>query len=503
MQIKTALISVYDKTNIIDLAEFLVDRGIQIIATHSTYNTLKEANISSIEISKYTDYPEILNGRVKTLHPKVYAGILNKRNNHEMDTHKFVINNIDLVIVNLYPFTRTVSNVSSTEDDIIEHIDIGGISLLRAAGKNFHHVTVISNINDYQNLKQELINNNNSTTLKYRQHLAKKAFILTSTYDAEIYNWFNNNEQFPESFIIHGNKIQNLRIGENPHQKAALYTSNANTNFPIEQLHGKELSYNNIIDIEAAINIVYEFQMPAVSIIKHNNPCGVAIADNITEAYNKAIACDPRSSFGGIIALNDNVNLEIAHKISNLFIEVVIAPSFDNEALDLLKVKKNIRLLLFKPFNVENITFKSVIGGFLVQERNNNNITFNDFKQVTQLPVSHNTISDLLFAWKVCKHVKSNSIVIARNGCTIGIGAGQMSRIDSVDIAIRKAKDCTNSVLASDGFFPFEDNIILSAKANIIAIVQPGGSIRDKIIIQEADNQKIAMFFTNIRNFYH
>ncbi|KJV69459.1 bifunctional phosphoribosylaminoimidazolecarboxamide formyltransferase/IMP cyclohydrolase [Candidatus Neoehrlichia procyonis] len=503
MEIKTAIISVYDKTNIIDLAKFLVERNIKIIATHSTYETLKEANISATEISEYINYPEILNGRVKTLHPKIYSGILNKRNEHDKEIHKLAISNIDLVIVNLYPFIKIVSNTSSTENDIIENIDIGGISLIRAAGKNFHYVTVISNINDYQDLKQELINNNNSTTLKYRQYLAKKAFALTSTYDADIYNWFSSSEQFPEKLIIHGNKVQNLRIGENPHQKAALYTSCPNKSFPIEQLHGKELSHNNITDIESAINIVYEFQVPAVSIIKHNNPCGVAIADNITEAYNKAIACDTKSSFGGIIALNKSVNSDIAQKISDLFIEVVIAPEFDQQALELLKTKKNIRLLLFKPSNAANIVLKSVIGGFLAQERNNNNILSHDFKQVTKLSASQDIISDLLFAWKVCKYVKSNAIVIARNGSTLGIGAGQMSRIDSVKIAISKAKNCTNSVLASDGFFPFEDSIIISSQANITAIVQPGGSIRDKTIIQEADKHKISMFFTNIRNFYH
>ncbi|CAI28321.1 Bifunctional purine biosynthesis protein purH [Ehrlichia ruminantium str. Gardel] len=504
MKINRAIISVYDKTNIVKLAKFLIEQKVEIIATSSTYKILVDAGLQVIEVSDYTKFPEIMDGRVKTLHPKIHGGILSNRNSHTEESSKFNIQNIDLVIVNLYPFSQVASIKTSTDDQIIEQIDIGGITLLRSAAKNFNNVTVLSDINDYDTLQTEMTNNNNETTLSYRKHLAAKAFAITSTYDSIIHNWLNNNTQdiLPNTFAIHGNKVQDLRCGENPHQKGAFYSASADK-YPLKQLHGKQLSYNNIVDIEAAINIVAEFTEPAAVIIKHSNPCGAATADDITSAYNKAFACDPKSSFGGIVALNREINEEIAEKINQIFIEVVVGPSITDKAIEIIQKKKNVRIILSTEYNLPKYTIKNVSGGFLLQESNTNRLSEKDLIQVTNFPVSPDIISNLLFAWKICKHVKSNAIVIARDHRAIGVGAGQMSRVDSLEIAIKKSQDCTGAVLASDAFFPFTDSILLSASAKINAIIQPGGSLRDQEVIEEANNQKIAMFFTNIRNFYH
>ncbi|GAT77735.1 bifunctional phosphoribosylaminoimidazolecarboxamide formyltransferase/IMP cyclohydrolase [Ehrlichia ruminantium] len=504
MKINRAIISVYDKTNIVKLAKFLIEQKVEIIATSSTYKILVDAGLQVIEVSDYTKFPEIMGGRVKTLHPKIHGGILSNRNSHTEESNKFNIQNIDLVIVNLYPFSQVASIKTSTDDQIIEQIDIGGITLLRSAAKNFNNVTVLSDINDYDTLQTEMTNNNNETTLSYRKHLAAKAFAITSTYDSIIHNWLNNNTQdiLPNTFVIHGNKVQDLRCGENPHQKGAFYSASADK-YPLKQLHGKQLSYNNIVDIEAAINIVAEFTEPAAVIIKHSNPCGAATADDITSAYSKAFACDPKSSFGGIVALNREINEEIAEKINQIFIEVVVGPSITDKAIEIIQKKKNVRIILSTEYNLPKYTIKNVSGGFLLQESNTNRLSEKDLIQVTNFPVSPDIISNLLFAWKICKHVKSNAIVIARDHRAIGVGAGQMSRVDSLEIAIKKSQDCTGAVLASDAFFPFTDSILLSASAKISAIIQPGGSLRDQEVIEEANNQKIAMFFTNIRNFYH
>ncbi|QLK55515.1 bifunctional phosphoribosylaminoimidazolecarboxamide formyltransferase/IMP cyclohydrolase [Ehrlichia ruminantium] len=504
MKINRAIISVYDKTNIVKFAKFLIEQKVEIIATSSTYKILVDAGLQVIEVSDYTKFPEIMDGRVKTLHPKIHGGILSNRNSHTEESNKFNIQNIDLVIVNLYPFSQVASIKTSTDDQIIEQIDIGGITLLRSAAKNFNNVTVLSDINDYDTLQTEMTNNNNETTLSYRKHLAAKAFAITSTYDSIIHNWLNNNTQdiLPNTFAIHGNKVQDLRCGENPHQKGAFYSASADK-YPLKQLHGKQLSYNNIVDIEAAINIVAEFTEPAAVIIKHSNPCGAATADDITSAYNKAFACDPKSSFGGIVALNREINEEIAEKINQIFIEVVVGPSITDKAIEIIQKKKNVRIILSTEYNLPKYTIKNVSGGFLLQESNTNRLSEKDLIQVTNFPVSPDIISNLLFAWKICKHVKSNAIVIARDHRAIGVGAGQMSRVDSLEIAIKKSQDCTGAVLASDAFFPFTDSILLSASAKISAIIQPGGSLRDQEVIEEANNQKIAIFFTNIRNFYH
>ncbi|OEY87033.1 bifunctional phosphoribosylaminoimidazolecarboxamide formyltransferase/IMP cyclohydrolase [Wolbachia pipientis] len=503
MQIKRALISVYDKTSIVDLASFLIQQNIEILSTGNTYKALSNAGIKTKEVSDYTGFPEIFDGRVKTLHPKIYGGILFDRIKHTPEIQNLDIQPIDLLIVNLYPFSRAVTD-NLNEEQIIEQIDIGGVALIRAAAKNFHFVTVVSNIQDYALLKTELKKNNNETTLEYRQYLATKAFTLTAYYDLNIYSWFSSNTELPECFMLYGNKVQELRYGENPHQKAAFY-SNKFSQYPLERIHGKELSYNNIVDIESAIDIVSEFDKPVAVIIKHTNPCGVATDNNILAAYKKALLCDKTSSFGGIVAFNREVNLQLAKELSDIFLEVIITPSISSDAFEMLTKKKNLRIILYKALECNmRYQIKNVTGGFLVQENNNHKINVGKIEQVTSCSVTENEKNDLIFAWKICKHVKSNAIIIAKDECTVGIGAGQTSRIDSVNIAIKKAGErCKNAVLASEAFFPFSDSIIESVKHGIKAIIQPGGSLKDQEVIETANNNKIAMFFTGIRNFSH
>lgn len=502
MKIKRALISVYDKTNIIDLASFLMQQQIEILSTGNTYKALSDAGIKTQEVSDYTQFPEILGGRVKTLHPKIHGGILCNREKHKTEIQNLGIEPIDLLITNLYPFWETVSS-GSNEEQIIEQIDIGGVALIRAAAKNFRFTSVISSIQDYEALKAEMIKNNNETTLEYRKYLATKAFALTAQYDSNIYSWFlsqDKDNELPEIFALYGSKAQELRYGENPHQKAAFY-SNQFTKYPLEKIHGKELSYNNIVDIESALNIISEFQEPAAVIIKHNNPCGAAVSDSALKAYEKALSCDEISSFGGIVAFNREIDLKLAEKLNEIFLEVVIAPSVNSEALKVLQKKKNMRVIINKSFRQnEKYQVKNVVGGFLVQE--NNNHAMGEISQVTECTTKEK--EDLIFAWKICKHVKSNAIVIAKGGCAIGIGAGQTSRIDSVNIAVKKAGEkCKGAVLASDAFFPFPDSIVESAKYGITAIIQPGGSLKDQDVIAAANENKIAMFFTGVRNFLH
>ncbi|MCM1001318.1 MAG: bifunctional phosphoribosylaminoimidazolecarboxamide formyltransferase/IMP cyclohydrolase [Wolbachia endosymbiont of Melophagus ovinus] len=506
MEVKRALISVYDKTNIIDLASFLTKQQIKILSTGNTYKILSDAGIKTQEVSDYTRFPEILSGRVKTLHPKIHGGILCDREKHKKEMQDLGIEPIDLLIINLYPFWETV-NSCSNEEQIIEQIDIGGVALIRAAAKNFHFTSVISSTQDYETLKAEMVKNNNETTLEYRKHLATKAFALTACYDSNIYSWFlsrSKSNELPEFFALYGRKAQELRYGENPHQKAAFY-SNQFTKYPLEKLHGKELSYNNIVDIESALNIVSEFQEPAAVIIKHNNPCGAAVGDSALEAYEKALSCDEISSFGGIVALNREVDLRLAEKLSEIFLEVVIAPSINDEALKILQRKKNLRVIVHSSLQQNaKCQIKNVTGGFLVQENNNHTIKAEEIAQVTKRAATEKEKEDLIFAWKICKHVKSNAIVIAKDGCAIGIGAGQTSRIDSVNIAVKKAGErCKSAVLASDAFFPFPDSIVESAKHGITAIIQPGGSLKDQDVIAAANENKIAMFFTGIRSFFH
>ncbi|XGA08015.1 MAG: bifunctional phosphoribosylaminoimidazolecarboxamide formyltransferase/IMP cyclohydrolase [Wolbachia endosymbiont of Xenopsylla cheopis] len=502
--IKRALISVYNKTNIVDLAFFLLEQEVEIISTGNTHKTLLEAGINTQEVSDYTGFPEILDGRVKTLHPKVHGGILNNRKQHNAEIDRLNIESIDLLIINLYPFLQASSDVNLSEEQVIEQIDIGGVALMRAAAKNFHFVTIISEIGDYSILKEQMRANYGSTTLEYRKQLAAKAFAITSSYDSYIYNWLENkSDDLPKFFISHGQKVQDLRCGENPHQKAAFY-SDKFTQYPLEKCYGsKDLSYNNIVDIEAAIKIVAEFAEPAAAIIKHTNPCGVALGNDIFNAYKKALLCDEVSSFGGVVALNREIESELAEEINKMFIEVVIAPSISREALAVLQKKKNLRIIISKSYKQNKYNIKNVTGGFLVQESNLHQLTIKEMKQVTKRSATEMEKNELLFAWKVCKHVKSNAIVIAKNQSAIGIGAGQMSRIDSVKIAIEKAGNCQGAILASDAFFPFSDSIIQSANAGITAIIQPGGSVKDKEVIEEADKNNIAMLFTGIRSFCH
>ncbi len=503
MKIKRALISVYNKTDIVDLGSFLIQQNIEILSTGNTYKVLSCAGIKTTEVSGYTGFPEILDGRVKTLHPKVHGAVLCDREKHATEIQNLDIQPIDLLIVNLYPFSQAVNDNLSAKE-IIEQIDIGGVALIRSAAKNFRFTTVITSIQDYDALKTELQENNNETTIEYRKHLATKAFALTAQYDLNIYNWFLSDTELPEFFALYGNKVQKLRYGENPHQKAAFY-SNKLSKYPLEKIHGKELSYNNIVDIESAINISSEFDKPAAVIIKHNNPCGAATGDSILEAYKRALLCDKVSSFGGIVALNREVDLQLAKELSNIFLEVIVVPSITSDALEVLYVKKNLRIIIYKDLQYDmTYQVKNVTGGFLVQESNNYKINVAEIKQITSCSITKEEKADLIFAWKVCKHVKSNAIVIAKGECIIGIGAGQTSRIDSINIAIKQAgAKCRGAVLASDAFFPFPDSIVKSAEYGIKAIIQPGGSLKDQEVITTAENNKIAMFFTGIRNFSH
>ncbi|WCR53129.1 MAG: Bifunctional purine biosynthesis protein PurH [Wolbachia endosymbiont of Ctenocephalides orientis wCori] len=506
MKIKRALISVYDKTNIINIASFLIEQQVDILSTGNTHKVLSEAGIKTQEVSDYTQFPEILNGRVKTLHPKIHGGILCDREKHSEEMQNLGIEPIDLLITNLYPFWEMV-NKNANEEEIIEQIDIGGVALIRAAAKNFHFTSVISSIQDYEILKVEMMKNNNGTTLEYRRYLATKAFALTAQYDSNIHSWFlsqDKGRELPEFFTLYGHKTQELRYGENPHQRAAFY-SNEFGQYPLEKLHGKELSYNNIVDIESALNIISEFEEPAAVIIKHNNPCGAAIGSNALDAYKKALSCDEVSSFGGIVAVNQEVDSSLAEELKKIFLEVVIAPSINDEALKILQEKKNLRIILHKSLK-QNVKYqiKTVIGGFLVQESNNHKIKIEEMHELTKHPVTEEEKKDLIFAWKICKHVKSNAIVIAKDGCAIGIGAGQTSRIDSVNIAVKKAGEKSKgAALASDAFFPFADSITESAKHGITSIIQPGGAMKDQEVIEAANKSKIAIFFTGIRNFSH
>ncbi|MEH0831099.1 bifunctional phosphoribosylaminoimidazolecarboxamide formyltransferase/IMP cyclohydrolase [Anaplasma bovis] len=510
MEAKVALLSLSDKSQAENLAKVLVENSFRILSTKNTCAVLREAGLDPIEVSDYTGFEEIMGGRVKTLHPKIFAGILCNRDKHEKEAKEHGISNIDLVVVDLYPFKQRMSMGDVCEENMVEYIDIGGVSLLRAAAKNFQYVTVISDVKDYDSLIRELKEHNGSTTIEYRRRMAMKAFAVTASYDASIHLWMSSNCApgiLPDEIVIHGSKVQNLRSGENPHQVAAAYSTGAGeeVGLPIVQIHGKELSFNNIVDIESAIKIVEEFDLPAASVIKHANPCGVAVTHtNVDDAYDRAISCDPRSSFGGIIAVNGKISESTARKMSSIFIEAVIARDFDAAALEVLRAKKNLRIIKYKPYKAGTLVFKSSMGrGLLVQEPDTSVLKIQDLKQVTEKGVGEDLLEDLLFAWRVCKHVKSNAIVVARDRRAIGIGAGQMSRIDSVEIAVRKAGNCAGAVMASDAFFPFADSIRQAVSVGISAIVQPGGSMRDEEVIEAANSSGVAMYFTGVRVFCH
>jgi phosphoribosylaminoimidazolecarboxamide formyltransferase / IMP cyclohydrolase len=511
--IKTALISVSDKTGLIELAKTLLSQGVELISTGGTSAALMQAGLAVKDVSNLTGFPEIMDGRVKTLHPKVHGGLLNVRGNadHEKAKAAHDISNIDLLVVNLYPFEATVAK-NADWDETIENIDVGGPAMIRAAAKNHESVTVVVDPADYDTISQEIATHK-STTLATRKKLAAKAFSRTAAYDTAIANWFNaqNGEATPDFFTIGGPRIQTLRYGENPHQAAALYkTSDKRLGIAdAEQVQGKELSYNNINDADAALEALREFMEPACVIVKHANPCGVAIAENPLAAYAKALACDTTSAFGGIIAFNRILDGKTAAEIVKLFTEVIIAPGADTEARTILSTKKNLRLLILNGLDqpqASTTIVRSIAGGLLVQTSDAMSIDQMILKVVSKRQPSPQELADLRFAFRVAKHVKSNAIVFAKEGATMGIGAGQMSRIDSTRIAVRKSADAAGvagSVLASDAFFPFADGIEAAAAAGATAIIQPGGSMKDDEVIKAADAAGLAMIFTGVRHFKH
>ena len=523
--IKRALISVSDKKGIVKFASALNNVGIKIISTGGTFSELKNANIEVKDVSSVTNFPEILDGRVKTLHPKIHGGLLNIRNNknHQKTINEQKIENIDLLVVNLYPFEDTIKKKSDYKT-CIENIDIGGPAMIRAAAKNHESVGVIVDPNDYDEIINEINDNDLSLTEETLKKLALKAFARTAAYDSTISNWLSNELDIPlgKYKSIGGIQHQSLRYGENPHQKAKFYNDGSNVCGLItaNQIQGKELSYNNINDTNAAFELVSEFDPnleSAVAIIKHANPCGVATGDSLNSAYKKALRCDSVSAFGGIIALNKELDVGTAKEISEIFTEVIITPSISDEAKNILSSKKNLRILITGGLadpEKSGISIKSVAGGFLVQTKDNIIIDKENLKVVTKRQPSDQELDDLLFAFKVAKHVKSNAIVYAKDGSTVGIGAGQMNRLDSSRIAARKSDDAAKminleeplavgSVVASDAFFPFADGLMAAADAGVTAIIQPGGSIRDDEVIEAANNADLAMLFTGIRHFNH
>ena len=510
--IKRALISVYDKTGIVSLAKALVKNGIEIFSTGGTAIALKKAGIPLVEVSKYTGFPELLDGRVKTLHPKIHGGILALRNesSHIKTLKAQGIKEIDLVVVNLYPFEEVYERENAQEKEIIENIDIGGPTMIRSAAKNFASVTVVTNPKDYDLVMRE-IEESGDTTPHTRKNLAYKAFSRTYHYDEAIEHYFRRQLKKAELLDLHYVKVASLRYGENPHQKAAFFRNPLNRDSNITNakvLHGKQLSFNNLVDGDAALELVKEFNRPTVAIIKHNNPCGIASANTIEEALEFAYGVDPMSSFGGVLAINRPLSLEIIQAINHKkwFLEVIIAPKFTKSALDELTKKPNLRLLETGRLKLDlhRRDIKKVAGGILIQTQDTYRVTTKDFKVVTKKKPTPQQIKAMLFAMIVAKHVKSNAIVLAKDETVMGIGAGQMSRVDAVFLACYKAKKrALNCIMASDGFFPFSDGIEMAAKHGIKAIIQPGGSIRDAEVIKRADELGLSMVFTGIRFFRH
>ncbi|MGM8364027.1 bifunctional phosphoribosylaminoimidazolecarboxamide formyltransferase/IMP cyclohydrolase [Virgibacillus sp. W0181] len=508
---KRALISVSNKENIAEFAKGLISLGYEIISTGGTLRLIQEAGIEAENVDSITDFPEILDGRVKTLHPNVHGGLLAKRDNadHEKQLQENNIDPIDLVVVNLYPFKETLAKLGVSDEEIVENIDIGGPTMLRAAAKNFRDVTVVVDPADYESVLEGLKQQN--VNVAKRQQLAAKVFRHTAHYDAMIARYFTEQtrETFPETYTVTYEKVQSLRYGENPHQKAAFYREAQSTTLSLassEQLHGKELSYNNIQDANAALEMVAEYEEPAVVAVKHMNPCGIGLADTISHAFQRAYDADPVSIFGGIIACNREVDEATAEQLSALFLEIVMAPSFTEKAFDILTQKKNIRLLTVEMTKDDQVYNKltTVKGGALVQNSDQGQVTEEQLTCPTERQPSKEEIADLLFSWKAVKHVKSNAIVLAKDKQTIGIGAGQMNRVGAAKIAIEQADSKTKgAVLASDAFFPMPDTVETAAASGITAIIQPGGSKRDQDSIDACNKHGIAMVFTNMRHFKH
>ena len=516
-KIKRALISVSDKSGIVDLANALVNQfNIEIISTGGTLKELVEAGVPAIEISSFTGFPEIMDGRVKTLHPKVHGGILARRDLDQKVMQENDILPIDLVVVNLYPFAETIAKENVTLEMAIENIDIGGPSMVRSSAKNNKYVSIVVDPKDYLPVLDEMKKNDGALTQETRSSLARKAFEHTASYDSTIASYLSSlgSEDFPSSIFGKYKIKEQMRYGENPHQKAAFYIEDTKIKTGLGnaiQIQGKQLSYNNIADTDAAIECVRTFKEPSCVIVKHANPCGVASSDkDITQAYQNAFESDPTSAFGGIIAINRKLDGKTALRINdNQFVEVIVAPGIDEEAKEVLAKKENIRLLDLQTMDdpVRGYKFMSVTDGLLMQETDNGQISEKDFKIVSKRQPTKEEIKDCLFAWKVCKFVKSNAIIFAKDNQTIGIGAGQMSRIDSTQIAASKAKErgfeTKGCSMASDAFFPFRDGIDAATAMGISSIIQPGGSIRDDEVIEAADEANVAMIFTGMRHFRH
>ena len=520
--IRRALFSVSDKSGLVEFAKFLHQRGIELISTGGTAKALKSEGLPVREVAEVTGFPEMLDGRVKTLHPMIHGGLLGVRGNaeHEKTMAEHKIGAIDLIVVNLYPFEETVA-AGADFATCVENIDIGGPAMIRSAAKNHAGVTVVVDPADYAAVIADMKANDGIVTEQTRKQLAARAFARTASYDTAISTWFAGQlgDEYPRWLSFGGKLKQTLRYGENPHQTAALYvTGDKRAGVATAmQVQGKELSYNNINDTDAACELVAEFSSPACAIIKHANPCGVALGANCLDAYTKALACDPVSAFGGIIALNRSIDGPTAAKITELFTEVVIAPGADDDAKAMFAKKKNLRLLITDglpdPASLGR-SVRNVAGGYLVQSRDNGRVAKADLKVVTKVKPTPQQMDDLLLAFTICKHVKSNAIVYVKNGATVGIGAGQMSRIDSARIAHSKSKDAAKamgqtgaltagSVVASDAFFPFPDGLLVTAEAGAIAVIQPGGSIKDEDVIKAADDNGLAMVFTGMRHFRH
>jgi phosphoribosylaminoimidazolecarboxamide formyltransferase/IMP cyclohydrolase len=517
VQVKRALLSVSDKAGIVDFARGLAELGVELVSTGGTARALADAGIATRAIEDFTGFPEMMDGRVKTLHPRLYAGLLARRDDeaHLQAASEQGIEQVDLVCVNLYPFERTVASGEASEAEAIENIDIGGPTMIRAAAKNQAFAAVVVDPEDYDDVLEELRVSEGRLTLERRKELAAKAFACTARYDAAIATWFaaRTHEGFPPTWNESYELVSELRYGENPHQGAAFY---ANVTAPVhllegvEQLHGKELSFNNLLDLSSARELVEDFAGPACAIVKHNNPCGCALGESSQAAYERAFACDPESAYGGVIAVNRRVDRGCAERMNGQFIEVLLAPGYDEDALEVLRGKKNVRLLELAdwPPPSDDYDTKPVLGGLLVQQRDAVTETREQMRAMTERQPSEAQWEDLLFAWKVCRRVRSNAIVLAAGGATIGIGAGQMSRVDSVRIAIEKAQAnqpdlLAGAALASDAFFPFTDGPELAVAAGVTSIIQPGGSVRDADVVAAADAAGIAMVATDRRHFRH
>jgi phosphoribosylaminoimidazolecarboxamide formyltransferase/IMP cyclohydrolase len=524
VRVRRALLSVSDKAGILDFARGLEQLGVEIVSTGGTARELAGAEIATREIEDFTGFPEMMDGRVKTLHPRLYAGLLAKRDNdeHLAAASEQRIEQVDLVCVNLYPFEQTVARGDASDSEIVENIDIGGPTMIRAAAKNSAFAAVVVDPADYDGVLAELREADGRLSLDTRKRLTAKAFACTARYDAAIASWFaqRSYDGFPPTWNDSYEKIADLRYGENPHQAATFYARTASPTHLLDgvnQLHGKELSFNNLLDLSSARELVEDFDGPACAIVKHNNPCGCAVATSVQAAYERAFACDPQSAYGGVIAVNRRIDLACAEELAKQFIEVLLAPGFEPDALALLQEKKNVRLLELPhwPEPAHEVEAKPVIGGQLVQTRDVVSETREQMNVLTAAQPSEAQWQSLLFAWKVCRHVRSNAIVIAAAGsagesasATIGIGAGQMSRVDAVRIAVEKAQAAqpellAGAVLASDAFFPFADGPELAIAAGVTAIIQPGGSVRDDEVVAAAEQAGVAMVATGVRHFRH